>query len=130
MKPKFQERGQALIIIALAAVLLFGMTSLVVDGSRAYSDRRQAQNAADTSALAGALAYTRSGSTTTATTAVTSRVKSNGYSDNGTTHLVSTNFTAIPKGNCPGDADGQDVQVIITSTISTSLAKVIGQTQI
>ena len=50
------ERGQALILIALAAIGLFGITGLAIDGSAKFSDRRHAQNAADTAALAAALA--------------------------------------------------------------------------
>ena len=56
MKPKSQERGQALILIAFAAIGLFAFTALAIDGSRVFSDRRHAQNAADTAALAAALA--------------------------------------------------------------------------
>src|SRR6266508_4592124 len=59
MKPRLQERGQALILIALAAVGLFGFSALAIDGSRIFSDRRHAQNAADTAALAAALARVR-----------------------------------------------------------------------
>jgi len=53
---KASEKGQALILIALAAIGLFAFTALAIDGSRVYSDKRHAQNAADTAALAGALA--------------------------------------------------------------------------
>src|ERR1041385_2564836 len=57
MKPKLLvERGQALILVALAAIGLFSVTALAIDGSIKFSDRRHAQNAADTAALAGALA--------------------------------------------------------------------------
>src|ERR1041384_2398959 len=57
MRPKlFTARGQALIVIALAAVGLFAIVGLAIDGSIKFSDRRHAQNAADTAALAGALA--------------------------------------------------------------------------
>ena len=52
----FKERGQALILIAFGAIALFAMTGLAIDGSHKYSDRRHAQNAADTAAVAGALA--------------------------------------------------------------------------
>ena len=51
----FAEKGQALVVIALAAVALFGFVALAIDGSAQYSDRRNAQNAADTAALAAAL---------------------------------------------------------------------------
>ena len=59
MKPRLQERGQALIMIALAVVGMFGFSALAIDGSRVFSDRRHAQNAADTAALAAALARVR-----------------------------------------------------------------------
>src|SRR5689334_20899575 len=56
MKSKlFVARGQALILIALAAVGLFAVTGLAIDGGARFSDRRHAQNAADTAALAAAL---------------------------------------------------------------------------
>src|SRR3569832_1509811 len=58
------ERGQAFIMIALAAIGLFGMAGLAIDGSAKYSDRRHAQNAADNAALAGALALTNDNTST------------------------------------------------------------------
>jgi hypothetical protein len=51
----FMERGQALIIITFAAIALFAITGLAIDGSNKFSDRRQAQNAADAAAIAAAL---------------------------------------------------------------------------
>ena len=56
---KKTERGQALILIVLGVVGLIGLTGLAVDGSLAYSDRREAQSAADSAALSAALAYIR-----------------------------------------------------------------------
>ena len=45
------ERGQALVMIVLAAIGLFAFAALAIDGSIIYSDRRHAQNAADTAVL-------------------------------------------------------------------------------
>src|SRR5512141_2701217 len=53
-----KERGQALVLIVFAIVGLIGLTGLAIDGGNAYSDRRHAQNAADTAALAAALSKT------------------------------------------------------------------------
>ncbi len=47
------ERGQAVVLLAVAFVVLLGFTALAVDGSIIYSDRRYAQNAADAASLAG-----------------------------------------------------------------------------
>ena len=51
---KDNERGQAIVLIALALVALIAVTGLALDGGRLYQSRRQAQNAADAAALAGA----------------------------------------------------------------------------
>lgn len=48
------EKGQAIVLLALAVVALLGFTALAVDGSMVYSDRRFAQSAADAAAMAGA----------------------------------------------------------------------------
>lgn len=50
---KNNESGQAIVLLVLSLVVLLGFTALAVDGGMAYSDRRHAQNAADTAALAG-----------------------------------------------------------------------------
>ena len=47
------ENGQVMILIAIGFAILLGFVALAVDGGMLYSDRRQAQNAADAAALAG-----------------------------------------------------------------------------
>lgn len=48
-----EERGATLIMLALATTALVAMAGLVMDGGRAYGERRQMQNAADAAAMAG-----------------------------------------------------------------------------
>src|SRR5512146_1487906 len=56
MKPRhIRDRGQVLIIFVFAIIGLIGITGLAIDGGNIYSDRRHAQNAADTAALAGSV---------------------------------------------------------------------------
>ena len=50
------ERGQALVLIILGIVVLFGFVGLAVDGGRVFSEQRRAQNAADAAAYAAAIA--------------------------------------------------------------------------
>src|SRR4051812_46344703 len=50
-----RERGQVLVIMALAMIALLGITGVAVDMGYAYAHRREVQNAADAAALAGAL---------------------------------------------------------------------------
>jgi hypothetical protein len=121
---KIKERGQALVIIALAAVALFGFAALAIDGSNVFSDRRHAQNAADTSAMAAALTKIRNGTWEADGLA---RAASNGYNDNGTSNEVSLYSPPID-GVYAGNS--QYVQVKITSHVNTFFARVIGIPQV
>jgi hypothetical protein len=56
LKAKSPETGQALVLIVLAIVGLFGFTALALDGGMLLLERRRAQNAADASVMAAALA--------------------------------------------------------------------------
>jgi hypothetical protein len=47
------EKGQSVVLLAAAFITLLGFTALAIDGGMVYADRRFAQNAADTAALAG-----------------------------------------------------------------------------
>lgn len=143
MKPKkSKERGQALILIALAAIGLVGAVALAVDGSAKFSDRRHAQNAADTAALAGALTKsvgltagksetdvcsTASGWTNTAFCLdiiydAWDRAEGNGY-DGASPDSVDVYSPPI---SGPYTGNTAYVQVIITSYIDTYFARVIG----
>lgn len=53
-RPHISERGQMLVIVAVALTALVAMAGLVIDGGMALSNRRQVQNASDAAALAGA----------------------------------------------------------------------------
>jgi Flp pilus assembly protein TadG len=50
-KPSLQE-GQAIVMIALLILVLFGMLGLAIDSGRGYVDRRDQQTAVDAAALA------------------------------------------------------------------------------
>jgi len=139
----FTERGQALIILAFAAVGLFGIVGLAIDGSRKFSDQRHAQNAADTAALAAAHAKVTgleagdsdtpadcppsSGSPSAVCTALLSagfaRATSNGYDGNLVTNTVEIYSPPI---SGPYSGLSTYVQVIITSYVNTTFARVLG----
>lgn len=131
---KATEKGQALIFITLIAIVLFAFAGLAIDGSMAFSDERHAQNAADTSALAGALAKIRGSNWTNTVSTARARASSNGYDNNGLTNTVevylcsdaSATCTALPSGAQPADY----IQVKITSHVKTYFARVIGRQEI
>ena len=47
------ESGQVMAFLALVIIVLVGFSALAIDGGMLYSDRRHAQNAADSASLAG-----------------------------------------------------------------------------
>ena len=136
MKNIKSERGQALIILALAAIGIFGIVGLAIDGSAKFSDRRHAQNAADSAALAGALALVNGQTTEIDGVQVwvldaLNRALENGYDDSHTTndvwvyrcHEVDVD-SPVDCGPYNGNPDY--VQVAIQSRVNTYFARVLG----
>lgn len=114
------EKGQVLIIIAFAAVALFAFAALAIDGGMVFSDKRHAQNAADTAVLAAALAKVRGQNFNTA---ALNRATTNGYDNNSTTNTVEV-YNPPTDGNYAGN--NEYIQVKITSHVNTFFARVIG----
>ena len=139
--PKSSERGQALVVIALSAVVLFGFVALAIDGTAKFSDRRHAQNAADTAALAGALALANEETGACGTLEqwecdALLRAEDNGYDDltNNEVWVFKCDSLVADRGGAPldcGPYEGKEhyVSVIILSHVDTSFARVIGFTQ-
>lgn len=145
MQPKlFRERGQALILIALAAIGLVGITGLAIDGSAKFSDRRHAQNAADTAVMAAALtktngltagqvdsvcstdpAHTNSAFCLDIIDSAWDRASENGYDG-----LLSNDVEVYsPPISGPYSGKSPYVQVIITSYVDTFFSKILGISQ-
>jgi Flp pilus assembly protein TadG len=130
MQPRKTERGQALILIVLAIVGMIGLTAVAVDGGMAFSERRQAQNAADSAALDAALARIRGGNVANEGRA---RAASNGYDNNGTSNSVAVNnppLAGCNGANGPYAGNVQYVQVVIHSATRTYFGPIIGVTEI
>ena len=119
-----KESGQALVMIALAAVALFAFAALAIDGSNVFSDRRHAQNAADTSAMAAALSKIRAGTWNADGLA---RAASNGYDNDGSTNEV---YVYNPPIDGVYAGNTEYIQVKITSHVKTFFARVIGIPQV
>ncbi len=151
MKPKStRERGQALILITFAAIALFAITGLAIDGSSKYSDRRHAQNAADAAVLAGALARANyltnyptvsdadachNGSSVTLLCQAIEldaldRALDNGYGNNHVSNDVDVYTCNHPDAECgPYQGNKNYVKVKITSTVDTYFLRVLGINQ-
>lgn len=73
------ERGQVLVLFALALVAIVAMTGLVLDGGSVFVQRRGMQNVADSAAMSAGYAYAMGGDAGAATTAARSTAAANGY---------------------------------------------------
>lgn len=145
MKSSFSksERGQVLVMIALAAIVLFGFAALAIDGSAKFSDRRHAQNAADTAALAAALGLVNDQTSACGTYETWQcdallRAEDNGYDDLDPTKNQVWVFKcnaaiaardSAPLGCGPYEGKANYVSVIILSHVNTTFARVIGFSQ-
>lgn len=131
MNSKRSERGQALILIVFAAIALFGFAALAIDGSRVFSDRRHAQNAADTAVLAAALAEVRGNNYSDA---AIQRAGSNGFNGGNSTvevHKCSEAGLNPPCEGLPPGADAsQYIQVVIRMNTPTTFARILGREQV
>jgi hypothetical protein len=128
---KRSEKGQAIILIVFSIIGIIGLTALTVDGGRAYTDRRQAQGAADSAAWAGGLANSRGSTVSGITAAAQSIADANGYNNNngGTRSVVNVKVEKDISGLCPPQADPETNRLItveITSYVKTFFGPVIG----
>ena len=147
---RIHQKGQVLILVALGIVGLVGITALAIDGGNAFSERRRAQNAADTASMAaaremvddmfmetdGTIILAEDGDGHDFNWAAFTLANTNGYNDDGTTNTVTVNNP--PGLNCKGDTNGpyldslghdisdQYIQVMIDININTFFAQVVG----
>lgn len=131
MKGFNSQKGQALILIAFGIVALIGFTALAVDGGRVFSDRRHAQNAADTSAMAAAVKYIRSNNNRAlAREEAENRAASNNYSTDDS-HTVTVAFCdEVPSSDpCSGEAanNPEFIRVRIISVVPMTFGRVLGR---
>jgi Flp pilus assembly protein TadG len=115
MPSKSPQSGQILVLLTLVMVTLLGFTALTVDGGMIFWTRRRAQNAADSGALAAALAKVRNQDWLNAGYA---QAEHYGFENNAMSSVtVVTPPTSGQYLNNPNY-----VQVIITTTLDTAFA--------
>lgn len=89
-----RERGQMLVIFALALIALVGMVGLIIDGGDSFLQRRDQQNVADAAAMAAGYASVNGQDATAAARTVAA---ANGYTDgvDGATVTVTVSSSSI-----------------------------------
>jgi hypothetical protein len=123
------ESGQAIVVIILAVLVLFGFSALAVDMGQVYSTRRSAQAAADAAAMAAAREMV-DGSKVAATALQSARdmANMNGYNNNQSTNWVVVNNPPVTGPYCGicGNPQAADYfQVRITVRLKPVFAQLI-----
>lgn len=118
-----RQKGQAIVLFAILMVAMIGAAGLLIDGGMAWANRRQAQSAADLSALAAARAIADGGFQCNATgwssavNAAAPVASFNGF-DGITVEYPATNG---------GHTGCMFVRVTVSRPMSTTFSRVLGQ---
>jgi hypothetical protein len=123
------ERGQAIVLIALAFVVLIAITGLAIDAGYSFADRRRAQNAADNAAFAVALRKIQGSDWHALGLALASN---NGFTNDGnnTVDVYEGPHAGCDGTNGPYFGNKEYYQVIIHSTVNTFFSPIIGIRQL
>lgn len=119
-----RERGQAILLLALALVGLLGFAAVALDGGNIYTEQRRAQSAADNAVLAAAYQYMTGVVTTTNALSTTALANAavNAYDNNGTSNKVTFHRPPIYG---PYVGNSAYMQVVITEVVPTALAHLV-----
>jgi len=113
------ERGQVLVIFALALVAIVAMTGLVLDGGSTFVQRRDQQNVADSAAMAAGYAYSIGGDSAAVTAAARATAASNRYV-HGTGGVTVDVSMDAPGGN------GRHMTVTLSKPHNNNFAGIVG----
>ena len=118
------RKAKTLLLFMVLSPVLVGWVGLVIDGGLLMAGQRQAQNAADAAALAGAMNMMQGGTITTARAAANPFLASNGLS-NAPALVSGTSFNIPPKQG-PFKGNSQYVEVIVTNPVQTYFIQAVG----
>jgi Flp pilus assembly protein TadG len=133
--------GQAVILVALALVLLVAMAGLGIDGANAFNKRRNASNAADAAAMAGANALIQElnkstpGANSIVYSAVSTYLNKHGIdptdpSNPWTAYYTNSSGTrgnAVTNDSSQVDTTARGIAVDVRNTFGTWFMPVLGQ---
>jgi len=112
-----RERGQIIVIFALALVAIIAMVGLVLDGGSAFAMRRDEQSAADLAALAAANDYMLNSDSALAIARARSVAATNGYTHGAGGVSVNVSITT---------SNGAEATVDITAPHRNNFASIVG----
>ncbi|HKW72083.1 MAG TPA: pilus assembly protein TadG-related protein, partial [Candidatus Dormibacteraeota bacterium] len=128
------QKGQAIVLVALLLVVLFGFLGLAMDGGRGYLDRRSMQASVDAAALAAAYNYMNNSSYTMAEQAAINQFSQNqrlylspNCPDLGTVTVHCTYSDSTNEVLTLNVTDNSPVDVVFTATATHQIPVTIMQ---
>ncbi|HEX2141140.1 MAG TPA: pilus assembly protein TadG-related protein [Candidatus Limnocylindria bacterium] len=138
MAPRPEPRGQVLVLFAILLVVLLAFTGLAIDVGRQNAEQRYIQTAADAAALAACQALIDGDTDVVAATEARTVAEINlQNSPAGASAVIAPDAARIYADGHAGDPaylvsgiliSGTTVRVAISSTLGTTLARVVGVT--
>lgn len=116
------QSGQSLILAVMGMAALMGMAAMAIDVGLVFHERREAQNAADAAALAGASSLPPYGTSFQAAAKAQEWAELNGYEDGVSNTNVNVTY--------PYDGDASRLEVEIERPYSFTFGKVLGLDQL
>lgn len=127
---KIQEKGQIVVILAVALVALLGITALAVDGSMIYQKRRNDQTTADSTALSAAQTASASISCSAARTAAINQAITYASAQEGVALMNDTTSPNRVEAACSADNRSLTIKIVVTSDTPTTFAKMVSRNQL
>lgn len=113
------ERGQVLVIFALALVAIVAMVGLVLDGGDTFVRKRDQQNVADAAAMAAGYSYANGGNNAAIAGAAWTTTAANGYTNLSDGVVVNVSLDAA-------GGSGRHITVTLTKPHRNNFAGVVG----
>src|SRR5581483_6635673 len=130
MTNRNKRRGAVAVIVALCSTVIFGIVAISMDGGVLQEEKRHAQATADAAALAAASVLFENfpkqqgkDSGDAAKNAALAFASKNGYTNNGTTSVVTVN---IPPASGPYKNLDSYVEVLVTYYQQRSFSRIFG----
>jgi Flp pilus assembly protein TadG len=117
------QKGQAVVLFAILLVVMIGAAGLLVDGGMAWANRRQAQSAADLSALAAAKAISDGGYQCNATGKALAQSAAGSVAGFNGFNSVQVEYPATSGGH----TGCMYVRVTVSRPMKTTFSRIMGQ---
>lgn len=118
------ERGQAIVIMAVAMIVILGFAGLAIDGGNLYAQRRHGQISVDNATLAYGLSISRGETTPEAENRARQVLIDNGLTDSAD-NWSTTNTTAGGIDVVIGTPANNTIKITLTQTISTAFIHLV-----